>query len=109
MSKQDYWDEMVRVSFAERGIVATEEQLLGVAGDMDACCENIGMAYPSGPPDRPSVDPRDREIARLKEEARLESIKVRCEWCKGHGYIVDGWGRKQGCEMCESTGKVMPR
>lgn len=45
MSKYDYWEECIRTSFADNNIVATEEQIKCVAGDIQAANENIDLAF----------------------------------------------------------------
>lgn len=41
----NYWDECIRTSFEENGIIATEEQIKAVVKDIEGAHETYGMAY----------------------------------------------------------------
>ena len=41
----NYWDECIHLAFAEAGVIASEEQMLEVAGYVEACHDNYWMAH----------------------------------------------------------------
>lgn len=67
MSK-DYWLEAVSIALNDARIIATPEQIECVAGDMEVCHENYGMAMGHDAIPSHAETEKDREIARLKTQ-----------------------------------------
>lgn len=103
----DYWFECIAESLDEVGIVATEEQIKTIAGNVESSEENHSMY--SGRDCTP--DPRDTEYDRLKRELKEEQDKVICEDCKGTGnQYPNPCGRPNysTCTKCRGEGRHKP-
>lgn len=59
MKPRDYWLEAVQTSFAEAGFSADANAIETIAGDMETCHENYGMAFYSPPA---PVEKRERQL-----------------------------------------------
>lgn len=104
MSKFDYWKESVEIAFNDYGIVATKEQIEGVARDMEGSHENIGQAFYQPP----AGEHLREEINNLKRELEKERRKEVCPECKGKGRITTYGPYHSGnseCMKCRGNGK----
>ncbi len=104
MSERDYWTECIETAFEENGITATPEQIDAVAGDVEVCHDNYGMAFYT-----PSGDGRDTEIKQLKAELEKERNKRICPECKGRGRIISQGpchSSDSECYECRGDGTV---
>ena len=105
MSRNEYWDECIAVSFDEHGITATAEQIKNVSGDVQSAHENYGMAHYT--PENPLIG----EVSRLKRDLVKEREKVICKICKGTGEIVS-YGPIHSaysqCFKCRGEGRHSP-
>lgn len=110
-ARAEYWREAFVVSMDDAGCgdllkQMTEEQIQNVAGGIEGCHENIGMAFHQ--PENPMIG-RNRQLERkLKWERELEG----CAECGGHGrleYNAGPWAVNTGCHACHGAGKVHPR
>lgn len=67
----DYWKECIASSFDEHGIVATEEQIAAVAGDVEVSHENYGIVHGYDAIPNPlyaEIEKRDEVIKRVERE-----------------------------------------
>lgn len=106
MTKYDYWDECIAISFGENGITATEDQIKAVAADVQGAHENYGQAFY-----RPSESPLKSEVEKLKRELRDEREKVWCKDCRGTGRIIIPGPYHSGesqCSKCRGEGRHKP-
>ena len=103
----DYWVECITEALDEVGIVATQEQIITVAGIVEGSHENYGMAF--GHDCIPN--PLRTENERLKKDLKDEQEKVICKECKGKGYTVSYGGSFQSesqCYKCRGEGRHKP-
>lgn len=102
MGKFEYFKECIEISFEENGIIATNEQILAIARDVQNSYENIGLAFYT--PENPLIS----EIEELKLKLEYERSLVHCEECNGRGRI-QLWGPYHGsnseCHICHGRGK----
>lgn len=102
MSKLQYFKECIESSFDEHGIIATNDQILAVASDVQNSYENIGLAFYT--PESPFVG----EVEKLKKDLEYERALVFCETCNGRGRI-QSYGPHHGsnseCHKCNGRGK----
>ena len=106
MSRYEYWDECVAVSFEDNGITATREQIEAVAADVASAHENYGMAFYQ--PENPLVE----ELSRTKRELQKERDKEVCPDCRGRGRLVYNSGDRSvdtQCDKCSGEGYCIPR
>lgn len=75
MSKIDYWLECLNCALEEIGAynILTEDQKKSIAADLNAGCENIGLAF--GGDFRPSKAEKSKEVLRLEE--RIKELEER--------------------------------
>lgn len=106
-AQRDYWTECIEISFEEAGISATTEQIESVAGVVEGCHENYGMAFYQPP----AGEYRDQENALLKRELAIEKEKVICDKCKGRGRIISQGpchSSDSECIQCCGEGRHTP-
>ena len=103
-NKFSYWKEAVMCSFEEHGISAMDEQISGIAEDMDGACENIGMAFHV--PENPLL----KELDNAKKELQIEREKEHCFACRGTGRVQSYGGTlvfDSQCDKCNGEGKYI--
>ena len=103
-AQRDYWTESIETSFEEHGVTATPEQIEAVAGDVEGCHDNYGLAFYT-----PSGDHRDTEIKQLRDELEKERNKRICSECKGRGRIVTQGpyhSSDSECSECRGEGRL---
>lgn len=107
-TRTDYWRESFEISMEEAGCghllkQMTEEQINDVAGGIEGCHDNIGMAFHA--PESPLRSENERLLRKLTWERELEG----CRECGGSGrlrYNAGPWGVNTGCHHCQGAGKV---
>lgn len=105
MNKADYWHECLAQSLEEHGVIASEQQIIAIASDIEGAHENIGMAFYL--PENPMAG----EIAGLQKALKKEKEKVGCRRCNGNGYITSNFGDRSStsqCDKCHGEGKHAP-
>ena len=77
--RREYWEESVQCSFDEVGLVATETQIQAVAGDMEVCAEQQGMAFGSDVASANQAGERERELKALRsqKDAEIDELRAR--------------------------------
>jgi len=103
----DYWHEAVSIALEEAGVSATAEQLETIAGDMEVCHENYGMAH--GHDCIPN--PLQTELDKVSSELDKERSRIYCETCHGKGYLITYGGTLQSeseCWRCHGEGRYIP-
>jgi len=106
-AQRDYWTECVEISFEEAGIQATAEQIEVVAGGIEGCHENYGMAFYQPP----AGEYEESKSVRLKRELAIERDKIICNECKGRGRIIENFGFRSSdseCMNCRGEGRHTP-
>jgi len=106
-AQRDYWTECVEISFEEAGISATPEQIEIVAGGVEGCHENYGMAFYTPP----AGEYLRSEVADLKRQLQAEIDKVLCAECNGRGSItIQGpiHSSTSSCRKCKGDGRHAP-
>lgn len=104
-NKLSYWIEAVTCSFEDHGISARDEQISGIAEDMEISCEHLGMAFHV--PENPLI----KELTDVKIELQVEREKQHCFTCKGTGRVQSYGGTlmfDSQCDKCNGDGKVTP-
>ena len=94
MIQLQYWKECLEDSFEEHKISATPEQIKGIASDIQASYENIGLVYPT--PENPLIS----ELLRVKQKLKKEMEKVVCKSCNGTGSITTYGGTLSATSPC---------
>jgi hypothetical protein len=106
----NYWEECIRESFDDCGIVATEEQIKTVASWVDGAHENYSMATGEDVASANFVSDEERELKMLKKaienKKQWELSTSPCITCNTTGMVTDGWGRDIKCEYCRGKGRV---
>ena len=102
-AKKDYWIEAVRDAFEDVDLVATEDQIEGVAGAMEIWHENYGLGFPT------PESPYKTELEETKRALKREREKMMCEECNGKGRIREwfgpvGRGSDMQCFKCNGEG-----
>lgn len=97
-----YWIEAVESSLEEAGLVATEKQIAGIAGDMEIAFEQYDMAHGYDVASKNLSSDKDSQITKLKKELRYELDKQLCSDCSGKGYSSRG----SRCYKCNGEGRV---
>jgi|CXWL01.1.fsa_nt_gi hypothetical protein len=102
----NYWEECIKESFDEAGIVATDAQVAIVVSWVEGGHENYGMAHGNDV----IGNPRDSEIETLKKQLEIEKEKRPCPDCKGSGEEVTYGGTRMSrttCFRCNGEGKCL--
>jgi len=102
-AKNKYWQECLASSFEENGIIATKEQLISIAKDVQIWAENIDTAFYT--PENPLIS----EVKTLKDELRKERNKVVCRECAGRGRIISygpSYSSESDCGKCHGKGWI---
>ncbi len=105
----DYWVEAVESSLEEHGVKATTEQIECIAGDIEVCHENYGMAHGHDVIYSNWVGSQESEIARLKKLLREEKDKTPCRTCNGRGFVVSPGpyhSSEHQCWTCHGAGRI---
>lgn len=100
-----YWEEAVECALSDEGIAATKEQIANIAGSIQVCHENFGMAHGYDCIPNPVV----QENERLQRELSKERSKRVCEECSGRGRIVTNGpyhSSDSECHKCRGEGKL---
>jgi hypothetical protein len=102
MSKE-YWQELVRASFDDRGITATDQQVNDVANDIMLGVDRRHMY------ERMPENPLIQEVQHLKLELKREQQKQICPECNGKGSVTSSFGtigRRSisTCYRCNGSG-----
>lgn len=103
----NYWEECIRESFDEAGIVATEKQVQSVAGDVEGAHENYSLA--TGEECIPN--PLQTELDKTKRDLEIERSKETCKECGGEGRITTPGpyhSSNSECWKCRGEGKTKP-
>lgn len=107
MNYRDYWEECVSTALDEVDIVATQEQIESIAGDVEVSHENCGMAFGHDAIPNPLRTENDQ----LKRDLKTEREKIICEVCHGKGINVSYGGTFQAtspCWKCKGEGRHSP-
>lgn len=101
-----YWEESVEIALNDVGIKATREQIECIAGAMEVCHENYGMAH--GHASIPNPLEAEIEALERREKRREEYLNkyAPCPKCATTGQGVDSWGRDTTCSNCDGVGRV---
>jgi mono/diheme cytochrome c family protein len=110
-ARDAYWREAFEISMEEADCghllkQMTDEQIENVAGGIQGCHENIGLAFHV--PENPMIGENERLTRKLRWERDLES----CSVCRGRGreeYATGPWWVNTECFKCHGAGKVHPR
>lgn len=101
---RDYWNEAVEASLVDVGITATAEQREAIAGDMEVCHVQFGMAFGHDVASQNCQAAKDKEIADLRTELRDERAKQICGTCAGQGSITTQGPSHSGTSQCNNCG-----
>jgi hypothetical protein len=96
---RDYWVEAIESSLAEHGVIASPEQIIAIASDVEVAHENYDMAFGYDVASKNLSTNREDEIVRLKAELREAQSRVVCRACSGRGLIL--YSR---CGKCHGAG-----
>jgi len=105
MSQSDYWIECITRAAEECRASLTTEQIEWIAGDVEGCHENYGLAY-----DQPE-SPHKSEADDLRRQLAAERNKITCRECGGSGVIVTPGpchSAESQCWKCRGEGRVLP-
>lgn len=102
----DYWRECIAEALHDAGLSATDKQIDIIAEWAEGAHENYGMYTGQDVASANLKGAQDREREELKQRLEYEQTvpRNRCPTCKGHGILVDGWGREFGCNDCGGKG-----
>lgn len=105
--QSSYWEECIAEAAEECRATLTDEQITCIAGWVEGCHENYGMAHGH------DVIPSHRELenARLKQQLKEEQHKVICKECKGSGRIFSQGpyhSSDSDCSNCRGRGRYLP-
>lgn len=107
-SKEDYFAECLSIAADECGLELTPYQLQYLADAVSEGVENMSMAFghdvASANFSAREAREKDEMAQRLRHEQ--ECPTKRCEYCRGHGFTTDGWGRQFGCSNCGGKGQI---
>jgi len=101
----EYWDEVIRESFDETGINATEDQIRFVVDAVKGSHEMYSECH--GYLDIPN--PLEEENKKLKKELDEEKNKSNCPKCRGKGHITTPGPYHSAtsvCFFCNGEGRL---
>ena len=104
----DYWLECVDAALDAAGVPATSEQVAAIARDVENAHDLYGEVTGLSVASANLAAQQRREESHLQQRLRYEQEvpRVRCNSCKGFGFVRDGWGRDFGCNDCDGKGST---
>lgn len=108
MGREEYYAECISIAAEEIGLALTADQVASLADAVCGAAENESMAFGRDVASANLHASQAREQDEIKQRLRYEQDvpRVRCECCKGLGYLRDGWGREFGCNDCHGKGST---
>lgn len=105
-----YWEECIRATFDDCGIIATEEQIKDVIESVQNSHENYSMYSGHEAIQNYCESRAERELRELKQKIEAEEQYRRetkpCKECNTTGIVKDDWGRDIQCVYCDGQGRV---